>query len=87
LPQDRELKEQSQGVKKEHDIRFPKGEKIYTLKGMYVKIGWKPLQIQNIFNIYNNICNNNNSKHKKVYKLLNCKRKKSPYNLLLKSLD
>jgi len=26
LPQDRELREQSQGVKREHDIRFPKGE-------------------------------------------------------------
>jgi hypothetical protein len=31
-------------------------------------------QVQNIFNIYNNICNSNN-KHKKVYKLLNCKQR------------
>jgi len=36
---------------------------------MNVKIGWKPLQVQNISNIYNNNCNNNNSRHKKVYKL------------------
>jgi hypothetical protein len=26
LPQEKQLKEQSQGVKKEHDIRSPKGE-------------------------------------------------------------
>jgi hypothetical protein len=26
-PQERQLREQSQGVKREHDIRFPKGEK------------------------------------------------------------
>jgi hypothetical protein len=25
-PHERQLKEQSQGVKKEHDVRFPKGE-------------------------------------------------------------
>ncbi len=41
--------------------------------GMYMKIGWRPLQVHNIPNIYNNNCNNNNNKHMKVYKLLDCK--------------
>jgi hypothetical protein len=54
---------------------------------MYVKIGWRPLEVQNIFNIYNNVCNRNNNKHRKVYKLLNCKRKEWRNNLLLKSID
>jgi hypothetical protein len=61
---------------------------IYTLKGMYVKIGWRPLQIQIIYNIYNNICNNNNNnRHMKVYMLLHYKRREWWYILLLKSLD
>jgi hypothetical protein len=42
---------------------------IFTFMGMYMKIGWRPLQIHNIFNI----CNNNNNKHKKVYRLLDCR--------------
>jgi hypothetical protein len=29
--------------------------------GIYMKIGWKPLEVHNISNIYNNICSNNNS--------------------------
>jgi hypothetical protein len=59
---------------------------IYTLKGMYVKIGWTPMPIQNIFNIYN-IYNSNNNKHRKVYRLLNYKWREWRHNLLLKSLD
>ncbi len=42
-PLERHLREHSQGIKREHDIRFIEGENIHTLKGMYVKIGWKPL--------------------------------------------
>jgi hypothetical protein len=75
LPQERQLREQSHGVKREHYIRFLKGEEHLHLKGIYVNNGWRPLQVQNIFNIYNNICNSNNKRHKKVYKLLNYKQR------------
>jgi hypothetical protein len=37
----------------------------------YMKIGWRPLQVHNISDIYNIIYNNNN-RHKKVYMLLDC---------------
>ncbi len=33
LPQERQLKEQNQGVKREHDIRFPKGEEHLYFEG------------------------------------------------------
>jgi hypothetical protein len=52
-----------------------------------VKIGWRLLPVQNIFNIYNNIYNSNNNKQMKVYMLLNYRRKEWRHNLLLKSLD
>ncbi len=54
---------------------FQKNEKICTLMGIYMKIGWKPLEVRSISSIYNNICNNNNSKHKKVYKPLDCRQR------------
>ncbi len=66
---------------------FEKVRNICILKGMYVKNRWRPLQVPNIFNIYNDICNNNNSRDRKVYRLLNCKWKEWRHNLLLKSLD
>jgi hypothetical protein len=55
---------------------FQRVMNIYTLMGMYMNIRWRPLEVHNISNIYNNICNNNNNRHKKVYKLLDCKQKK-----------
>ncbi len=82
-PQEKQLQEQNQGGIGQG---FQRVKNIYTLKGMYVKIGWRLLPVQNIFNIYNNICSNNN-KHKKVYRLLNYKWKEWRHNLFLKSLD
>jgi hypothetical protein len=55
---------------------FQKVKNTYTLLGMYMKIGWKPLQVHNISSIYNNICNNNNNNNNismKVYSLLDYK--------------
>jgi hypothetical protein len=66
---------------------FQRVRSIYTLMGMYMKIGWRPLQIHNIFKIYNNICSNNNNRHKKVYRLLDCKQREWKHNILLKCLD
>ncbi len=49
--------------------------------GTYMKIGWTPLEVHNISNIYNNNSHNNNNnnssnnnkKHKEVYRLLDYK--------------
>ncbi len=49
-----------------------------------MKIGWRPLQVHNICNIWNNICNKNNKLHK-VCRLLNYKWGEWRHNLLLKS--
>jgi hypothetical protein len=45
---EKQLKEQSQEVKREHDTQFPKGEELYTFMWMYMMIRWKPLQVHNI---------------------------------------
>ncbi len=79
FPQERQLREYNQEVKREHDIRFPKGEE-RTLMGMDMKIGWKPLQVHNIFNIYNN----NTTKHKKVHRFLDYTQREWNHNLFLK---
>jgi hypothetical protein len=57
---------------------------------IYMKSGWTPLEVHNIYNIYNNICNNNNinniytnnNKHKEVYKLLNYEWREWKHKLL-----
>jgi hypothetical protein len=41
---------------------FQRVKNIYTLMGMYMKIRWRPLQVHNISNIYNNIYTSNNYK-------------------------
>ncbi len=50
---------------------FQRVKNICTVMGMYMKIRWKPLQVHDVFKFYNNICNNNNNKHKKVYRIIN----------------
>jgi len=54
-----------------------------------MKIRWTPLEIHNISNIYNIICNtnssnnhNNKNKNKEFYKLLGYKQKEWKHNLL-----
>jgi hypothetical protein len=36
--------------------------------GTYMKIGWTPLEVHNIFSIYNNIYNNNNNNNNNKHK-------------------
>jgi hypothetical protein len=51
--------------------------------GIYMKIGWKPLEVHNILSIYNNICNSNNNKHRKVNKVLDYKWREWKQNIIL----
>jgi hypothetical protein len=55
--------------------------------GMYMKIGWRPLQVRNIPKIYNNNYSNNNNKNKNVYMLLDCRWKEWRHNLHLQCSD
>jgi hypothetical protein len=85
FPQEGQLREHMQNVKREHDIRFLEVRNICTLMGTYMKIGWKPLKVPNISSIYNIICNNNinNNKHKKVYMQLDYRWREWKHILLL----
>jgi len=69
------LREQSHGIKKEHDIRFPKGEEHMHFEGDVCEDWVETTASPKHFNIYNNIYNNNN-RHKKVYMLLNYRQRK-----------
>jgi hypothetical protein len=40
------------------------------------------MKIHTICNIYNTICNNNNNKHKEVYRLLNYRQREWEHKLL-----
>ncbi len=62
---------------------FQKVNNICILMQIYMKIGWRPLQVHDTCNIKNN----NNNKHSTIYMLLNCKWREWQHNLLLKSLD
>ncbi len=66
---------------------FQRVRKIYTLMGMYMKIGWKPLHVHSIFSISNNICSNNKNKHKKVCRLLDYRQREWNHILLSKCSD
>jgi hypothetical protein len=68
---------------------FQKVRNICKWMGTYMKIRWTPLEIHNISNIYNIICNtnsnnnhNNKNKNKEFYKLLGYKQKEWKHNLL-----
>jgi hypothetical protein len=84
-PQEKELKEHGKKLRGNMTQGFQRVKNICTLMGIYMKIGWKPLKVHNISNIYNNICSNNNSRHMKVYRLLDYRRRKWRQNLLLQS--
>jgi hypothetical protein len=69
------LREQNQGVKREHDIRFPKGEEHLHFEGDVCEDWMETTTSSKKINIYKNICSNNNSGHMKVYMLLNYKHR------------
>jgi hypothetical protein len=82
--QEKELREQSQEVKREHDTRFPEGEEhLYFDGDVYAKSMETTSSPQHFQHLQQHF-NNNNNRHNKVYRLLDSRRREWNHNLLLK---
>jgi len=79
-PQERQLREQRQ--KRKHDTRFPNGEEHLHMDGDIYENWMDTIRSPQHFQHYNSICNNNNNKHKEVYRLLDYRWREWKHKLL-----